>query len=37
MDSRSRHAYTLEELAEGVDLYIRHLKVRLREPGEQDA
>jgi hypothetical protein len=35
---RPIYAYTPEELAEGVDLYTRHLKARRRpERGEWDA
>ena len=35
---RPIYAYTVEELADGVDLYTRHLKAqRHRERGERDA
>jgi hypothetical protein len=34
---RPIYAYTLEEIAEGVDLYTRHLKTRRPERGERDA
>jgi hypothetical protein len=35
---RPIYAYTLEELAEGVDLYTRHLKAARRgRAGERDA
>ena len=34
---RPIYAYTREELADGVDLYTRHLKVCRQERGERDA